>query len=465
MNFMNESFQPDQYGQTVLNPLGIIALLVLGFAMLLLPRRHAVLPMIILGCFVSQGQRFAVLTLNFDLGRAMLIFGTLRVLVHGEWNHFVWKNMDSVIVAFAGVGSLVYMLQYGTVDALKLQSGALYDILGTYFLFRCLIRDMEDVANLALGFAVVSVPVAIAFLIERATHHNMFAIFGGVPYETEIREGKFRCQGAYTHPIIAGCYWASVLPLIGALWWRRRSDRPWAVTGIICGLIIIVLCASSTPISALICGAVGVGFFRLRRQMRSIRWILLATLIVLHLGMNAPVWHLIADVDLVGGSTGWDRYNLINNFITRVGEWWMLGTKGVVSWGIWNGDIPNQYVLEGVEGGIWTLALFIALIVIGFSGVGRLWRHFAKNRPNLIMSWALGVSLFIHVMSFIGLSYFGQITMLWYLTLAIIACLSRAPQRVVSAARAPGDRSSGMTVRRRVGNNPVPVKRGAWVGG
>ena len=108
---MNESIQPDQYGQTVLNPLGIIALLVLGFAMLLLPRRHAVLPMIILGCFVSQGQRFAVLTLNFDLGRAMLIFGTLRVLVHGEWNHFVLKNMDSVIVAFAAVGSLVYILQ------------------------------------------------------------------------------------------------------------------------------------------------------------------------------------------------------------------------------------------------------------------------------------------------------------------------------------------------------------------
>ena len=40
------------------------------------------------------------------------------------------------------------------------------------------------------------------------------------------------------------------------------------------------------------------------------------------------------------------------------------------------------------------------------------------------MAWALGVSLFIHCVIFIGVSYFGQSMMLWYLMLAMIGSLS-----------------------------------------
>jgi hypothetical protein len=48
-----------------------------------------------------------------------------------------------------------------------------------------------------------------------------------------------------------------------------------------------------------------------------------------------------------------------------------------------------------------------------------------------MLAWALGVSLFVHAVSFIGVSYFGQITMLWYLSLAV-------PSSLASNLRATG---------------------------
>jgi hypothetical protein len=133
---------------------------------------------------------------------------------------------------------------------------------------------------------------------------------------------------------------------------------------------------------------------------------------------------LVSRIDPTGGSTGWHRFNLINQFILHVNEWWLLGVRGVEDWGVFAGDVTNQYVLEGVRSGIWGLTLFVTLIVMAFSGVGRLWRREEGNKAGLVMAWALGVSLFVHCMSFIGVSYFGQITMLWYLTLATIGSLA-----------------------------------------
>jgi hypothetical protein len=167
-------------------------------------------------------------------------------------------------------------------------------------------------------------------------------------------------------------------------------------------------------------------FFYFRYSMRVVRWGLLLILIALHLWMKAPVWHLVSRVGAVGGSTGWHRFNLINQVIINFDEWWFWGCSGqtVASWGVYAGDITNQYILEGVRGGFLTMCLFITVIVIAFREVGRLWRLQMRNPYRLAISWALGVSLFIHCINFIGVSYFGQIWILWYLLLAMIGSLS-----------------------------------------
>jgi len=171
-------------------------------------------------------------------------------------------------------------------------------------------------------------------------------------------------------------------------------------------------------------GIVGGLFFFLRYQMRLVCWLILLALVVLHIVMNQPVWHLVSRVGAVGGSTGWHRFVLIDSAIKHFNEWYLYGCSvyDVAVWGVHAGDVTNQYILEGVNGGVLSLCLFIVIIVVAFKEIGKAWRLQINYR--LIIVWAMGVSLFIHCINFIGVSYFGQIIVIWFLLLAMIESMN-----------------------------------------
>lgn len=426
-------------GETLIHPVGLAAVLILGIIMLSVPRRWAVLPMMLIACLIPSAQRLVVFGLDFTLLRIMVVFGMLRLLVRGESGRFEWKSIDKVMVFYALSAIFVFTLQVGTLGALVNRLGFAFDALGVYFLFRCLIRDWEDVDRVVLGTTLIAVVVALAFAFEYATRRNVFAVFGGVPSITSIRQGKLRCQGAFSHPILAGCFWASLVPLFAGQWWKGANGRFWAAVGVFSGLFIIGACHSSTPLFGMAAGGIGGLAYYWRRRMREIRWSVVLTLLALQAVMTMPVWHLIHRVsNLGGGGTGYHRYRLIDAFIRRFGEWWFLGTRSTAHWGWGLQDVTNQYVLEGVRGGLLTLILFIVVIVFAFRGVGRLWRVSSRDRYHLALSWVIGVSLFVHCMNFIGVSYFGQMYVTWYLTLAMIGSMcpsTRTLRQEISAAR------------------------------
>jgi hypothetical protein len=412
-------------GHTTLNPLGLVMVLVCGLAMIVVSRRYAVWPMIVVVCFVASAQRVVILDLDFDLLRILVLCGWLRLFARHEFAGFTWKPIDYVLLTYASVNTITYTVLVGSSHAFINRLGFSFDAIGMYFLFRCLVRTWDDLNRIIMGFVLASVPAAAFFLIESRTGHNLFAVFGGVPEITTIRDGRLRCQGAFSHPIMAGCFWAGVLPLIAARWWSgRAAERRWVVVGGACALLVIYLCASSTPVMGVLFGVLGAALFVWRWRMRWVRWGIVLGLVALHLVMKAPVWHLISRVDIVGGSTGWHRYHLLDQAIKRFGEWWLLGTQTTAHWGAGLQDVTNHFILEGVRGGAATLGLFIAAIVLAFGGVGNMWRRAGAHRERVALSWALGVALFVHCMNFLGVSYFGQIIMVWYLTLAIIGSLT-----------------------------------------
>jgi hypothetical protein len=428
---MNEEItfvgQSSEYtNQTTVHPLGLLAVAVLGLCVLNLPRRWAVLPLLIMACFVPSAQRIVIAGLDFDFLRIMVLFGVMRLILRKEYINFLWKPLDTALVLWTISSMFFYILRQGDFAAVVNRLGFAFNAFGMYFLFRCLIQDWQDVDQIIRGCIWLSIPVAILFLLENLTGRNLFSVFGGVLAITDIREGKLRCQGAFSHPILAGCFWASLMPLFAALWWKSVRDRALMITGLITSSIVVLCCASSTPLMGVLSAMIGGLFFYFRNSMRFVRWFILLTLIALHLVMKAPVWHLVARGSAIGGGSGWHRFNLINQTIIHFKEWWLKGCSGqtVVSWGVYAGDLTNQYILEGIVGGIATMCLFIAVIVIAFREVGRLWRLQTKNLYQLAISWALGVSLFVNCMNFIGVSYFGQIWIVWYLLLAIIGSLS-----------------------------------------
>jgi hypothetical protein len=430
-------FQRDYFDQTTVHPIGVAALGVLAALVLLVPRKWAALPFLLLACFIPSAQRVVLVGLDFTFLRLLVMAGWIRLLTRREIAA-TWQAPDTVIVLWALARLAAYSLLRGDAQAVVYSTGQAFDALGLYFLFRNLIRGWPDIDRLVRVLALVAVPVALAFLLERSTGVNAFAQFGGVPEITMERDGKLRCQGAFDHPILAGCFFASFLPLLGALWWNR--GRLLAATGIGGCLVVIFACASSTPVLAVGAGVFAACLFPFRSIMRWIALGAAVALIGLHLVMKAPVWHLISRIDVVGGSTSYHRYAIIDEAIKRFPDWALIGVRGTGDWGYYMFDVTNQYVAEGVDGGALTLALFVTMLALLFARAARLWRRHARSRGLLVFSWALGVALFVHSATFFAASYFGSILVAWHLLLATIVSLSEprpvaAPSRALVAAR------------------------------
>jgi hypothetical protein len=428
---------PDQAGAdfgntSQVHPIGLAALIALATLALLAPRRWSTMPLILLLCFIPAGQRVVIATVDFTFLRLLMVVIWGRILIRREVQPIVWNHLDRLMVLWAGTlvvtGTLLTMTLTGVIN----RAGTAVDSMMVYFFFRLLIRTPEDLIRIAVQFMVSAFAVLAFFVVENRTHRNMFGVFGGVPEITDVRDGRLRCQGAFAHSILAGCFWACLIPFFFARGWLGRG---WLLpAGASAAAVAIVgLCASSTPVMALAFGIAGGCAFLVRNALR---WYLLlgvGWLMVLHFFlMKMPVWHLLARVDIVGGSTGWHRYHLVDKFFERFHEWWMVGTLRTGHWGPGLHDVTNQFVAEGVSGGLIRLALFAAAILMAFAGVSRSLRLPGQLPSQRFIAWAIGTAMFMHCMNFIAVSYFEQIVVLWQLTLAAAASLTLVPGAAVA---------------------------------
>jgi hypothetical protein len=414
-------------GTTEIHPVGVMALGLLSALAVLLPRRFAALPVILLLCFIPAGQRLVVASIDFTFIRLLMMVVWFRIYIRREIRPIVWNHLDRAVIAWAFLCVLTGTLLGWTVSAFINRAGIAVDSMMVYFFFRMLIRNHHDLVSMATQFLLSSFAVAVFFFIEGRTSRNLFSMFGGVPAITDIRDGRLRCQGAFAHAILAGCFWACLIPLYAI---RGFMGKGWllAIAGALAALFIIAMCASSTPVMALGFGTIGAATFMIRGSLRWVRWLILLCLGVLHfILMKQPVWHLLARVDIVGGSTGWHRFHLVDKFFLYFQEWWQVGTHGTGHWGPGLHDITNQYVAEGVYGGIFRLAAFTVVIMLAFLGISRSMRLPEAGRAYWLCTWALGTTLFMHCMNFIAVSYFEQIVVEWHMLLAIIGSLTLVP--------------------------------------
>jgi hypothetical protein len=258
--------------------------------------------------------------------------------------------------------------------------------------------------------------------VEKMTGQNFFAVFGGVPAITPVRDGVLRCMGPFGHPILAGTVGAALLPLFVALWWQGSGNRLQALLGIASSSIIVAVSGSSGPVMTCTAALVGLAMWPMRRHMRLVRWGILLVLVGLHLVMKAPVWFLIARANVFSASTGFHRALLIDLAIRHFGEWWLVGTKLYPEWDLGMFDVTNEFVWNAVNGGLITLLLFVGIIALCFRAIGRAIQALeGEPRKVQVYLWAMGASLFSHVITFISVQYFDQTIVIWYLLLAMIS--------------------------------------------
>jgi hypothetical protein len=162
----------------------------------------------------------------------------------------------------------------------------------------------------------------------------------------------------------------------------------------------------------------------MRKKMRIIRLGVVAALIALHLVMKAPVWFLIARVDLVAGNSGYHRAMLVDSFIRHFSDWWLIGTNQAASWGYEMEDMSNQFVAEGETGGLIGFICFVLLIARSFGRLGDSRKIVDGDRREEWFVWLLGVALFSHCVAYFGISYFDQTRISWLALLAIISAIT-----------------------------------------
>lgn len=420
----------ESFGYTVINPLALGFTLLMGLFLFFLPRKYAVIAMILTAVFITHMQRLVIGSLDFDMLRILLIFGWLRVLVRSEHRGFQFNVIDKVLIAWVMVYTTTYIILIKTFEAFVLRLGYTYDVLGIYFISRILIQNIDDMVPAVKTMIIVSIPVAFTMVFEQFTGRNLFHIFGGVPEFTVIRDGRLRSQGAFSHPLMAGSFGASLLPLIWGLWWRERAQKILLIFGFIAVLTIIFTCSSSGPLLAFSVGLLGLFLWPLRGHMRYVLSAIICLALIVQVFMTSPVWALIYRLNLLGASTGYHRFALIDSAIRHIGEWWLYGTRGTAYWGWGLQDVTNQFIRICVDGGLFSFGLFIAVIYLSFRTIGQTIRSL-DDVNNMKFVWALGVTLLTHQISFIGVSYFGQIVLFWYLLLAMIATvMNQCPKPV-----------------------------------
>jgi len=410
---------------------GLLLTLCLGVLLVVLPRRYALVPLLLAGCYMTLGQSLIIGGLHFHVTRVLIAFGLVRWLVRRETGAATFKAIDGIFIAGVLTSSFLYILFSGEIELLNERLGGAYNAIGIYAIVRGVVRDFDDILHTVKILAILMIPLAVLFAVEYTTGMNPFSVFGGVPEYTQIREGKLRCQGPFGHPILAGTFGATAVPLFVGLWGYDKRHR-WIVAGALLGATFLVVASSSSgPMLAYLGELIGLACWRIRSHMRSVRWGIAISLVVLHVIMKAPVWFLISRVsDLIGGS-GWYRSALIDAFINHVDEWWLIGTSYTVHWmptGVTvnskMADIVNEYVQQGVKGGLLALVLLVWLITECFKTTGLAVRNTARfSEPNRFLIWSLGCGVLGHVVSFFSVAYFDQVSMFWFLDIGLIAAI------------------------------------------
>jgi hypothetical protein len=429
---------------STLHPVMALAMLVAILLIFILPRSRVIIPLLLAAFCIPLGQVVVLGGLHFSVLRILILCGCARFIrpILASKRAFVGgvNSIDVWMVLYAICSLLTFSLLYLETQALIKSLGVFVETFGGYLLVRYLIRDMRDVRLTVRVLVIIAAVMSIGMINERLTRHNIFWSFGGGTRLdgssmsiSDVRDGQVRAQGAFVIYLLAGAFGASLMPF--AVWLWKDGSKLIALVALVSSTVMTITVASSTSIMGYVAGIIGLCFWPLRKRMRLIRWICLAAIVSLHLAMKAPVWHLISRLDLTGSSSSYHRYLLVDNFIRRFGDWWLLGAKDTNSWGFGMWDTCNAYVSAGIGGGLVTFIAFVAVISRSFGKLGKARKVVERDKSDKTMEWlvwCLGAAMFDQAVGFLGVVYDAQMQMAWFVFLAIISV-------VAYTARKPGE--------------------------
>ncbi|HEX4310726.1 MAG TPA: hypothetical protein VHZ25_11915 [Acidobacteriaceae bacterium] len=418
--------------ETILHPLVAVGLLVTIVLVLWRPRKYAIVPLLLCTFLVPRGQEVYLLGAHLYVRLILVLAGFIRVVrdkfkIAGGLN--VIDKIFIVWACYRVFAAIITNFPAGNMEQLQF----LLQCLCGYFLLRYLIQDESDVVRTAKTLAVCALILGVSMLLEQHLGVNLFgAILGGAPIAPEIRNGAPRAQATFGHSILAGCFGATLVPLFIWLW---KKSKVSSVLGLVGSTLMVLTANSSTPLLAYVAGILGLLLWPVRNSMKAIRWALVIAIVGLALGMNAPVWYIIAHINVIGGSGGYDRAFLLDTCAQHIKDWWLIGTNQNGSWGYDMWDQSDQFVAEAETGGLIGLICFIAIIVKCYSRLGIMRRRVKPKQQWLL--WVFGAIMLSNIFAYFGVAYWDQTQVWWFTLLAMISAMTVMPKRQAAAKTPP----------------------------
>lgn len=405
------------------SPLFLFLILVGGLIILFGPRRMVLPVFLTLSVFLSMDFHIIVFGLNFFTIRILLAIAWARILMRGEYRGLKRGSFDTAFIVFCVWMVFAETLQREFAGFVYAAANNFVDGLGIYFLGRIFMSEVADLKRIIVSLGAICSVLAAFMLAEALTRHNWLTSLGAVMQNVQVRAGRMRCQATFLHPVLAGTFGAVLLPIFAALWWQGGAMKRLAIVGCLASTVMTITAGSGGPVMTYMAVVGAFCLWPIRHHMRRFRWTMVISLIVLQIAMKAPVWALIARIQVVHGASAYHRYVLLDAFIRHFSDWWLIGTQTTGDWGYLTDDVANTYCILAKHGGLLALILFGRLLVLAFREVGTRRAEAENDVPTQILIWAFGACLFGHLISFLGTSYFDQTRALWFLTLAMFPIL------------------------------------------
>ena len=424
---------------SLLNPLVAVWLLIAIIWIFAVPRAKSITPFLLAFFTIPIGQVILIGGFHFTALRILILAGLVRRAFfpggrrNGKFPGGI-NGIDWVVILWAVSAFICDWLEFRQLPALINVCGTLIDTLGGYLVVRSFVVDGEGVKRTVKTLAMICTIQGVCMIIEQITRVNVFGLLGGMYDFVVVRDGRMRSSGIFGY-LWAGAFGAVLMPMF--LWlWNEKKSRLIAACGLVGATAMVITSNSSTSLLAFAGACLGLAFWPLRKQMRTIRLGLVVMLTGLHLVMKAPVWALIARIDLTGSSSSNQRYMLVDMTIRRFGQWWLVGTPDYVNWGWDSWDLCNQFVAVALTGGLLALIFYIMIFSRSFSAVGKARHLISGDRRKEWMLWCFGSSLFANVVAHFGINYMAQLIMGFFPLIACISVVTYETRRAAAASKA-----------------------------
>ncbi len=352
---------------------------------------------------------------------------------------------DGVFV-FSAIWMLIaFIVHYGPLTGF-LRGGILaFDVLLPYIAGRLAIQDGNDFRRLLILIAPGLLIAGLSMFGEVATGRSLvrplFAdLFGPLPLyqggdavgvansaSFERRLGILRASGPFSHPILAGMFLASFLPL-----YMYSSLRRWPIYAGLSASLLSIFSASSAPILLLMINICVLFVDRVQKIVTFISW----RLILPSLGFLALLLHLASQNGLVNVLIRFTLNPQTGYFRQLI---WQYGTQSVSRYPLfgigYEGFDRPSWMPESVDNHWLLLAMRFGLVPvmgIGFVVVVAIFMLCLNggrgNELDRKLHVGLATCLFSFTLLGFSVAFFGGIQTWFYMLVAISVSIAFSPK-------------------------------------